>query len=130
MRHLLFATGLGLGADSLRLKVVEWVFWHFRAEVFLMDKSINAILIHNDDNVVTVTESLQAGSVARYQKNEEVVKIVTLEEIPKFHKIAVADIEKTKPVYKYGQLIGEASETIRKGHHVHDHNIASPKKTR
>ena len=95
-----------------------------------MDKTMNAILIHNDDNVVTVTESLQAGSVAMYQKNEEVVEIVTLEEIPKFHKIAVADIEKTKPVYKYGQLIGEASETIRKGHHVHDHNIASPKKTR
>jgi altronate dehydratase small subunit len=92
-----------------------------------MDKTINAILIHNDDNVVTVTESLQTGSVARYQKDEEVVEIVTLEEIPKFHKIAVADIDKTKPVYKYGQLIGEATETIRKGSHVHDHNIASPK---
>ena len=92
-----------------------------------MDKTMNAILIHNDDNVVTVTESLQAGSVAMYQKNEEVVKIVTLEEIPKFHKIAVADIEKTKPVYKYGQLIGEALENITKGSHVHDHNITSPK---
>ena len=93
-----------------------------------MDKTMNAILIHNDDNVVTVTESLQAGSVAMYQKNEEVVEIVTLEEIPKFHKIAVADIEKTKPVYKYGQLIGEALENITKGSHVHDHNITSPKK--
>ena len=92
-----------------------------------MDKTMNAILIHNDDNVVTVTESLQAGSVAMYQKNEEVVEIVTLEEIPKFHKIAVADIEKTKPVYKYGQLIGEALENITKGSHVHDHNITSPK---
>ena len=40
------------------------------------------------------------------------------------------DIDKLKPVYKYGQLIGEAIETIRKGSHVHDHNIASPKKTR
>ena len=93
-----------------------------------MDKTMNAILIHNDDNVVTVTESLQAGSVAMYQKNEEVLEIVTLEEIPKFHKIAVADIEKTKSVYKYGQLIGEALENITKGSHVHDHNITSPKK--
>jgi hypothetical protein len=107
--------------------VVEWVFWHLRAGVILMEKSMNAILIHNDDNVVTTTEFLQAGSVARYQKDEVVVEIVIQEEIPKFHKIAVVDIEKTKPVYKYGQLIGEALEDIRKGSHVHDHNITSPK---
>jgi hypothetical protein len=102
-------------------------FLAFRVEVFLMDKSMNAILIHNDDNVVTTTELLQAGSVARYQKDEEVVEIVIREEIPKFHKIAVSDIEKAKPVYKYGQLIGEALENISKGSHVHDHNIISPK---
>jgi len=127
MRHLVFATGLGLGADSRRIEVVEWGSWHFKAEVFLMDKSMNAILIHNDDNVVTTTELLQSGSVARYQKDEVVIEVVTLEEIPKFHKIAVADIEKTKPVYKCGQLIGEALENISKGSHVHDHNITSPK---
>jgi altronate dehydratase small subunit len=127
MRHLVLATGLGLGADSLRIEVVEWVFWHFRAEVFLMDKSMNAILIHNDDNVVTTTEILQTGSVARYKKDEDVVEIISREEIPKFHKIAVVDIQKSKPVYKYGQLIGEALENISKGSHVHDHNIASPK---
>ena len=91
-----------------------------------MDKTMNAILIHNDDNVITVTESLQAGSVARYKKDEDVVEVVTLEEVPKFHKIAVVDIEKTKPIYKYGQLIGEALKNISKGSHVHDHNIASP----
>lgn len=95
-----------------------------------MDKRPNAILIHNDDNVVTTTEMLKAGSIARYQKDEDVVEIVTRDEIPKFHKIAVVDIEKTKPVYKYGQLIGEAIETIRKGSHVHDHNIVSPKKNK
>ena len=94
-----------------------------------MNKTINAILIHKDDNVITVTESLQAGSIARYQKDAEVVEVVTQEEIPKFHKIAVEDIGKAKPVYKYGQLIGEAIQTIPKGSHVHDHNIASPKKT-
>ena len=94
-----------------------------------MGKTINAILIHKDDNVITVTESLQAGSIARYQKEEKIVEVVSQEEIPKFHKIALVDIEKAKPVYKYGQLIGEATETIPKGSHVHDHNIASPKKT-
>ncbi len=93
-----------------------------------MDKKINAILIHNNDNVITAIESLQAGSVARYQDEREIVEIVITEEIPKFHKIAVVDIQESKPVYKYGQLIGEAIKTISKGSHVHDHNIASPKR--
>ena len=93
-----------------------------------MDKKINAILIHNNDNVITAIESLQTGSVARYQDDREIVEIVITEEIPKFHKIAVVDIQESKPVYKYGQLIGEATKTISKGSHVHDHNIASPKR--
>ncbi len=94
-----------------------------------MDKTINTILIHGNDNVVTATESMQAGSVARYQKDGETVEIIVTEEIPKFHKIAVVDIQESNPVYKYGQLIGEAIRTIPKGSHVHDHNIASPKGT-
>lgn len=93
-----------------------------------MDKKINAILIHNNDNVITAIESLHTGSVARYQDDREIVEIVITEEIPKFHKIAVVDIQESKPVYKYGQLIGEAIKTISKGSHVHDHNIASPKR--
>ena len=93
-----------------------------------MDIEINAILIHNNDNVITAIESLQTGSVARYQDDREIVEIVITEEIPKFHKIAVVDIQESKPVYKYGQLIGEAIKTISKGSHVHDHNIASPKR--
>jgi len=94
-----------------------------------MDKTINAILIHGDDNVVTVTESLQAGSVATYRNDGEIVEIVVTEEIPKFHKIAVVDIRESEPVYKYGELVGEAIKNISKGSHVHDHNIESPKGT-
>ena len=91
-----------------------------------MDKKINSILIHGNDNVVTVTDILGAGEVARYRKEDEVFEIVAIEEIPKFHKIAVIDIHKTEPVYKYGQLIGVATRDISMGSHVHDHNITSP----
>jgi altronate dehydratase small subunit len=93
-----------------------------------MDKLLNAILIHNDDNVITATESLRAGSKARFKKDKVLLEIVIQEEIPKFHKIALVDIDESKPVYKYGQLIGNAIKTISKGTHVHDHNITSPKK--
>lgn len=91
-----------------------------------MDKKINSILIHGSDNVVTVTEMLNAGELARYRKDDEVIELVTIEEIPKFHKIAVTDINKKDPVYKYGQLIGVATKDISKGNHVHDHNMESP----
>jgi hypothetical protein len=93
-----------------------------------MDKKINAILIDEKDNVITATESLQAGSVATYQRARERKKIILTEAIPKFHKIALIDIKEKQPVFKYGQLIGETTRTISKGSHVHDHNITSPKK--
>ena len=63
-----------------------------------MDKKINAILIHNNDNVITAIESLQTGSVAKYQADQEIVEIVITEDIPKFHKIAVVDIRESEPV--------------------------------
>jgi hypothetical protein len=93
----------------------------------MMDKKTNAILIHHNDNVVTATESLLAGGIARYQKDREVVEIIVTEEIPKFHKIAVIDIPESNQVIKYGQVIGAAIKDIPKGSHVHDHNIVSPK---
>ena len=93
-----------------------------------MDAKINAILIDEKDNVITATESLQAGSVATYQNARETKEIILIEEIPKFHKIAVTDMMEKQPVLKYGQLIGETTRTISKGSHVHDHNMTSPKK--
>ena len=92
-------------------------------------KKTNAILIHNNDNVITTTESIYAGDIAIYQKDGEVKKIIATEDIPKYHKIALVDIKESKPVYKYGQLIGEAVKTINKGSHVHDHNIVSAKRS-
>ena len=44
--------------------------------------------------------------------------------IPKDHKIAIKRILKGEKILKYGQIIGEASENITVGEHVHNHNIA------
>ena len=91
-----------------------------------MKNSINAILIHGDDNVVTVTAALEKDSVLAFQKGENIIEMKVIEDIPVFHKVAVSDIKKGAPVYKYGQLIGKAVSSIVKGSHVHDHNIESP----
>lgn len=91
-----------------------------------MDTGINAILIHEDDNVVTVTAAVKKGSRAVFQKGDNIIEINIVDDIPVFHKAAVSDIKKGDSVYKYGQLIGKAVADISRGSHVHDHNISSP----
>lgn len=91
-----------------------------------MKNVINAILIHEDDNVITVTTLIKKGSIVAFQKGDEIVELNTIDEIPVFHKVAIHDIAKDASVYKYGQLIGKAVFFISRGSHVHDHNIISP----
>ncbi len=45
--------------------------------------------------------------------------------IPAGHKIATCDIKKDDPIIKYGFPIGRAKTDIKKGEHVHCHNIYS-----
>lgn len=91
-----------------------------------METGINAILIHENDNVVTVTTAITKGGSIVFKNGSETVKITAAGNIPIFHKVAVTDINTNAPVYKYGQLIGKAIMPISKGSHVHDHNIMSP----
>jgi len=43
--------------------------------------------------------------------------------IPLGHKIALKDIAKGNAVVKYGAAIGNATRAIKKGQHVHTHNL-------
>ncbi len=45
--------------------------------------------------------------------------------IPAGHKIALKDIKKNEFVVKYGQIIGRATQDIKKGEWVHSHNLKS-----
>ena len=91
-----------------------------------MSNKINAILIHETDDVATAIKKFSKGDFGRYQKRDSMTQIVLNEDIPKFHKFAVRDIRKAELVRKYGEVIGEAIKDIGMGCHVHDHNITSP----
>ena len=39
------------------------------------------------------------------------------------HKYALCDISKGENVIKYGNPIGHATEDIKKGEHIHTHNM-------
>lgn len=73
------------------------------------------IRLDADDNVVTATRALEAGSTV------EEVKTTSL--IPSGHKIATRAIAKGDQIRKYAQFIGLASEDIAPGAHVHTQNV-------
>jgi (2R)-sulfolactate sulfo-lyase subunit alpha len=44
-------------------------------------------------------------------------------DVPIGHKIALTDIKNGETVWKYGQDIGKTVADIKKGEHVHVHNL-------
>jgi hypothetical protein len=86
---------------------------------------VNALLMDEKDNVVTCVEKVSAGQEIIYNRGGELCSITAKEEIPFCHKAALEKIESGQVVRKYGEQIGEASETIEAGYWVSDKNIFS-----
>ena len=60
-------------------------------------------------------------------ENDKTVKIQSLNEIPLGHKIAMVDINEGDTIIKYGHDIGKVVKSIKKGEHVHVHNVKTKK---
>lgn len=83
------------------------------------------MLIHAADNVATALTDINAGDKAVCSIGGKNVPVLALENIPFGHKISLSDISTGMEVIKYGEIIGKASMEIRKGQHVHVHNLES-----
>ncbi len=83
------------------------------------------IQIHCDDNVVTVLEDTVPGDDVQYVTEAGPACVTTITAVPSGHKVALCDIGAEKPIVKYNQPIGLASVAIRRGEHVHTHNVRS-----
>ena len=85
-----------------------------------MNQSANspAIRIHPDDNVVIARRQLLGGTPL----TAEGVTVSGL--VPPGHKLATRAISAGEPVWRYGQIIGNATQPIAPGQHVHTHNLA------
>ena len=77
------------------------------------------IRIHPRDNVVIARRQLLSGTVLA---DEGGVAIAGL--VPPGHKVATRPIAAGEPVWRYGQIIGTATQAIAPGQHVHTHNLA------
>ena len=87
-----------------------------------------AIRIDAADNVAMVMEPLAIGETVSVLSDEavEVDRLAAAQEIPlPYHKIALTEIDEGRPVVKYGEIVGYATETMCRGDWVHMHNLAS-----
>ena len=74
------------------------------------------IILHPQlDNVAIALKPLAPG--------DRLADVTVAEPIRAYHKIALADLGADQPVYKYGQIIGYATEAIAAGTWVHNHNL-------
>lgn len=71
------------------------------------------------DMVAVALKPLKAGETVSYGSGSITLK----EDLPMGHKAALRDIRKGEAVIKYGFPIGEATEDIPAGAHVHTHNL-------
>ncbi len=83
-------------------------------------------LVHEKaDTVGVATVDLKAGETAQglYMDSQEGVEVKVREDIPLGHKVALKDHAVGDTVYKYGEDIGKVVAEIKKGDHVHIHNL-------
>ncbi len=83
------------------------------------------VKINSGDNVVTVVEETAAGDEVHYMTADGPQQVTALGPIPFGHKIAAEEIPLGERIIKYNQTIATASGMIRRGEHVHVHNVRS-----
>ncbi len=77
------------------------------------------LVINNRDNVGIALEDISSGMEVKAGGKS----IIALDSIMFGHKLALTDIRKGESIIKYGEVIGVAVMDIKKGAHVHVHNI-------
>ena len=89
------------------------------------------IIIHDEkDNVgVVVIEKITLNQDCNcwIMENDKSVKIQSKNDIQLGHKIAMVDLNEGDTILKYGHDIGKVIKSIKKGEHVHVHNVKTKK---
>lgn len=84
-------------------------------------------LVHEAADVVgvVVVEGLKANQeiTGWVMKEDQTVKVKILNDIPIGHKVALKDLASGDTVIKYNTDIGKVVAPIKKGEHLHVHNV-------
>lgn len=93
---------------------------------FAMTKTPQLLVHDRRDNVgVVVVENLTAGNdiFGVVTEDNSEIRAVCNQDVPIGHKVALRDLAVGEAVIKYGQDIGKVIQPIRRGDHVHTHNL-------
>ena len=76
------------------------------------------LVLNDRDNVVVLTQQASSGAL--------VIEggVALTSSVPRGHKVARRHVAKGAAIYKFGHIIGFASQDILVGEHVHSHNCA------
>ncbi|TPW31893.1 UxaA family hydrolase [Pararhizobium mangrovi] len=89
--------------------------------------SIPHLLVHDPkDNVgVVVVEGLTAGTtmLCVVTHDNSSFELQSKNDVPIGHKIALGDVSNGDTAIKYGEDIGKFVADVKKGEHVHVHNL-------
>ena len=77
------------------------------------------IKIKENDNVAITVHAIPAGT-------EIMEGVVSRQEIPQGHKIALEDIKKDAPIRRYGVVLGYALDDIPQGSWINEHMLRLP----
>ncbi len=86
----------------------------------------HGILMHEpDDDVGVAVKDLEAGTEigAVTLEGQPVMTIKLVDNVPLGHKVAMRDLANGKKVIEYGRPIGQATQAVPCGSHVHTHNL-------
>lgn len=84
-----------------------------------------AIVMDPKDNVATLLTDVDKDDVVQVGTGEKVTELRVQERIQFGHKFAMGKISKGQDVLKYGEVVGQATQDISEGKHVHVHNVES-----
>jgi len=78
-----------------------------------------------DSAGVVVVEGVQAGQALTgwVMEGDKLITVTAVHDIPIGHKLALVDLQSGDTVIKYGHDIGRTVAPIRRGEHLHVHNV-------
>lgn len=84
---------------------------------------IKAVILNPKDNVGVALMDLDSGADLDLKVNGRTVVVKLTEPIRYQHKFSITHIDSGDRIIKYGEVIGEATQDIKLGQHVHIHNM-------
>jgi altronate hydrolase len=84
---------------------------------------MSLVLLREDDDVAVATRPLASGAQVQVPGRGPVT---LLADVPAGHKVALRNLAAGELVRKYGQVIGQTTQPVRPGDHLHVHNLVMP----